>query len=321
MKLDKNNIYHGDCLDLMEYIKSGSIDLILTDPPYGTIKNISNVDTIQHGLCGKTRWDDKLNLKKMFFESERILRENGALILFSQEPYTSELIRNCHSNTPFSYRMIWLKDHFANSLIAKKAPVSYFEDICVFFKKYDTLNNNPLRDYSKNIMDCLSLTSGEINKILKHGKAEHFFRVNSTQYKLCTKDVYQELIYTFKIDKLDFFMKYEVLKGINDKYKDKYKRCFNLEYGKKYKSNILEYKKDYSGLHPTQKPLELMKDLVSTYSNQDDLVLDFTCGSGSTLVACKELNRNYIGIEKDKKYYDIAKDRLSKYIVKGKNGI
>lgn len=81
--------------------------------------------------------------------------------------------------------------------------------------------------------------------------------------------------------------------------------------GKKYKSNVLEYKKDYTGLHPTQKPVALMEDLIKTYTNEGDTVLDFTMGSGSTGVAAKNLNRDFIGIELDENYFNIAKDRIN----------
>jgi len=90
---------------------------------------------------------------------------------------------------------------------------------------------------------------------------------------------------------------------------------FNLWEGEKFKSNILKYKKDYSGLHPTQKPLLLLEDLVKTFSNENDLIVDFTMGSGTTGVACKNLNRNFIGIEKDLTYFNIAKDRINNTLI------
>ena len=88
-------------------------------------------------------------------------------------------------------------------------------------------------------------------------------------------------------------------------------KIFNLPPGKKYRSNVLEYKKDYSGLHPTQKPVALMADLVATYTNEGDKVLDFTMGSGTTGVACKNLKRDFVGVERDEKYYEIACKRIN----------
>ena len=132
-------------------------------------------------------WDDRLDIKEMFIQYERVLRENGIIVLFSQEPYTSELRSYNPVNIEFAYPMIWKKDHFANALIAKKAPVSYFEDLNIFYKKYDIQNLNPLRSYAKNVMNFITLSLKEINKQLGHRKSEHFFYIDSTQFKLCTK--------------------------------------------------------------------------------------------------------------------------------------
>ena len=92
---------------------------------------------------------------------------------------------------------------------------------------------------------------------------------------------------------------------------EKTKSTFNLWEGNKYKSNILKYKKDYDGYHPTQKPILLLEDLIKTFSNENDLVVDLTMGSGSTGVACKNTNRSFIGIEKDENYFKIAEQRMS----------
>ncbi len=255
----------------------------------------------------KTSWDTAINPKELFKECERVLREKGTLILFSQEPYTSKLITEAHNNLPFNYRMIWLKDHFANALIAKVAPVSYFEDILVFSKKYDIRNKNPLRNYAKDVMVYIGKGLKKINLELGHRKAEHFFYLESTQFKLCTKEIYIELEEKYNLKGMEGYKEFQILKEINKKYE----QTFNLLNGELKKSNVFSYKKDYGGLHPTQKPVALCKDLVKTYSNEGNLVLDFTCGSGSTLVACKESNRNFIGIELEEKYVKVAKKRLS----------
>lgn len=300
---DKENkwLMLGDCLERMKEMPSGSVDMILTDPPYGTVKGA--------GLDGwggkKTDWDETIDHKKMLDECNRILRVNGALVLFGQDPYTAKLMAETHENLPFSYRMTWLKDHFANALIAKKAPVNYTEDICVFFKKYDTLNQHPLREYAKKIMSHAKLDLKGINKDLGHRRAEHFFYTESTQFGLCTEKTYDELISTYSIDSQQWFKSYSYLAEVNRKFN----RKFNLQ-GKKYKSNVLEYKKDYTGLHPTQKPVALMEDLIKTYTDESEIVLDFTMGSGSTGVAAKNLNRKFIGIEMDEGYFNIAKERI-----------
>ena len=298
----------GDCLEKMdELIEKGiQFDLILTDPPYGTMKG-ANLD----GWGSKnTDWDMSIDATDIFNKSEKLLRENGQLILFSQEPYTSQLRTKTIDNLLFSYSMIWEKDHFANALIAKKAPVSYFEDISVFYKKYDVDLKNPLRNYSRKIMNKLDLNLKQINKILGNRKAEHFFYWNTSQFKLPTENTYNELIKTFKINEFDFYISYDELKYLNSKFEKK----FNL-YDKNKKSNILKYKKEYGErFHPTQKPVLLLEDLIKTYSDEKMNILDFTMGSASTGIACINTNRNFIGIEKDDKYFDISCDRINTYI-------
>lgn len=299
-------LINGECLSEMSRIKSDSVDLILTDPPYGTVTNMGNSDKIQHGMSGKTGWDTCLDFDKMFNECDRILRPNGALILFGQEPFTSNLVQNAVLNLPFSYRMIWVKDHFANGLIAKKAPVNYYEDLLVFFKKYDTANTHPLREYSKKIMEAKGKTLKDINRDLGHRRAEHFFYVDSTQFGLCTEKTYSELTEMYSLEQLEEFLTYEEILNIDNKYT----RTFNLEEGKKIKSNVLNFKKDYDGYHPTQKPVKLLEDIISTYTNKGNSVLDFTMGSGSTGVACRNLGRKFTGIELNEEYFNIAKKRI-----------
>lgn len=295
-------LYNGDCLEVMKAIPDGSVDLILCDLPYGTIKDLqldgwSNQDT---------SWDTIIDTTQLFKEYERVLRMNGVAILFSQEPYTSHLRTFKCENFYFLYPLIWKKDHFANSLMCKKAPVSYFEDLNVFSKRYDKQNLHPLREYSKSVKDYINKPLKEINTILGHRKAEHFFYCNTSQFALCTKEVYQDLINVFNIDKMYGFKPYEELEKLNRTFN----RTFNLQNNKKYMSNVLEFKKDYSGLHPTQKPVALLEYLIKTYTNEGDLVLDNCMGSGSTGVACKHTNRNFIGIELDPQYFEIAKHRI-----------
>lgn len=205
--------------------------------------------------------------------------------------------------------MIWKKDHFANALISKKAPVSYFEDINVFCKKYDTDLLHPLRQYSKKVMEFTGLRLKQINKELGHRRAEHFFYWNTSQFKIPTEKTYMEIKDKFKINKMEDYLSYKELVEINKKFNKK----FNLN-GESKKSNILEYKKDYGRLHPTQKPVDLLIDLIKTYTDEGDLVLDFTMGSGSTGEACLKTNRYFIGIELNDEYYEIAYNRINGYI-------
>ena len=298
-------LIHGDCIEEMQKLidEGVKVDMILTDPPYGNINGLA----IDGWKNQTTEWDNVLPTEDMFDCCERLLRMNGTCILFSQEPYTSYLRQYKPQNLPFTYPLYWIKDHFANSLMCKKAPVSYVEDLSVFRKKHDTDDHHPLREYAQKLLSEMEMTCKDIGRKLGHRKAEHFFyKTGSSQFALCTKESYNELIEVFNIDRLPCFKPYEELEVIKSKFKPK----FNL-YGKKYKSNILQYKKSYNHYHPTEKPVELLEDLILTYTDTNDLVLDFTMGSGSTGVACLQTNRNFIGIELEKEYYDIAKQRCN----------
>lgn len=309
----------GDCLERMVEIEDGSVDAVICDPPYGTMMGLNDVS---HGMSGKTDWDEALNPAAISEKCSRVLRPNGVLILFSQEPYTSRLINEALSNLPFSYRMIWEKDHFANSLVAKKAPVSYFEDIVVFAKrhvKHDFDYANPLHNYAAMMFDFIGLPRKKIFSEMGHQGAFHWFLgQNSVQFSICTERTYDQLCEMYGVRRMPGFREYLDLKEENDAFKAglissmnaKFPKVFNLPQGKKYKSNILRYKKDYTGHHPTQKPVALMEDLIRTYTNERETVLDFTMGSGTTGVACANTDRNFIGIERDPTYFQIAKDRI-----------
>ena len=300
-------LINGDCIIKMQELidNDTTVDMILTDIPYGTVKGL----TLDGWNENSVEWDNTLPTKEMFDCCEKLLRMNGVCILFSQEPYTSYLRQFNPTNLNFVYPLYWIKDHFANPLSCKKAPVSYVEDLTVYRKKYDSNDLHPLREYAQNLLHQMNMTSKEIERELGHRKAEHFFYKNgSSQFSLCTKETYDELIDVFNIDKLPCFKSYSELEEINSKFS---KSKFNLNDNEKYKSNVLEYPKSYNHYHPTEKPVPLLKDLILTYSDAGDTILDFTMGSGSTGVACLQTDRNFIGIELDEKYYDIAEKRCN----------
>jgi len=145
-------------------------------------------------------------------------------------------------------------------------------------------------------------------------KADHVFRFGSSQFSLCTLETYNELIEHFKINKMPDSLPYSELAKIDEAFKNEYPSTFNLWEGGKFKSNVLEYRKDYNGYHPTQKPVLLLEDLIKTYSNENNLIVDLTMGSGSTGVAARNCNRRFIGIEQDLKYFEIAQMRINKEI-------
>lgn len=302
-KIKMVNLRQGDCLKLMKEIPDGSIDMILCDLPYGTMKGAR----LDGWKFQTTEWDVRINTDLLFTEYERILRESGIAVLFSQEPYTSELRSQKTANFEFAYPLMWKKDHFANALIAKKAPVSYFEDLSVFYKKYDRQLLNPLRQYFNSVLQFIGASScKEVNMELGHRRAEHCFYVDTMQFGLCTERTYQELIDRFHIDKMDCFKPFSECEQIAERFK----RTFNIPDGKKFVGNVLEFKKDYQGLHPTQKPVALLEYLVKTYTNEGDVVLDNCMGSGSTGVACVNAGRRFIGMELDQGYFEIANKRI-----------
>jgi len=304
-------LIQGNCLTESDKIKDGSVDLILTDLPYGTIKGLGG-DIEKYKRLSNSEWDNVIPVGEIMQIANRILRKNGKMILFANQPFTTELIKGQIANLPHNYNMYWNKKHFANCLLVNKAPVSYVEDILVFSKIHETEAIHPLRIYFKHIMDFMGLNLKQINTKLGHRRAEHTFYIDSTQYGLCTEKTYNELIEVFRIDNMQGFKNFTELKVIDKQFKTNYSSTFNLWEGGKFKSNVLEYKKDYDGLHPTQKPILLLEDLIKTFSNENDLVVDLTMGSCSTGIACMNTNRNFIGIELDENYFNISEERIKK---------
>ena len=307
MKVD---LIKGDCLIESDKIESGSVDLILTDLPYG------NMNTDGGRKLGINGWDLAIEPKKVYEIANRILRKNGKMILFSQEPYTTKLITEAIPNIAFGYRATWEKDNFANALGVNKAMVSFTEDVLVFSKGECYVSKHPLRqtmskyviNYGKDFLIDLFLKEGRYTSELSaqvHASYKFGFN-NGMRF-----DLMNEKMYNYLCDFIEFEETFKELKQIDSEYKIKYGSTFNLWEGNKYKSNILKYKKDYDGHHPTQKPVLLLEDLIKTFSNEKDLVVDLTMGSGSTGVACKNTNRNFIGIEQDDKYFNIAKERIN----------
>ena len=302
----------GDCLIESDKIESGSVDLILTDLPYGTVKGMGG-DMEKYKNLSNADWDNVIDTNKIMQIANRILRKNGKMVLTANQPFTTELISKAIPNLPHCYNMYWDKMHFANCLIANKAPVSYIEDVLVFSKTEDTEKTHPLSEYFYSEYEKTGLTYKEINrdylKTTFEGGGGRAYNMLSRTRKYFNMP--SEINY-INLQKTGFFNKpYNELKKIDEVFKYKNKSAFNLWEGNKYKSNILKYKKDYTGHHPTQKPVLLLEDLIKTFSNENDLVVDLTMGSGSTGVACKNTNRNFIGIELNEKYFEIAKERVN----------
>ena len=304
----------GDCLIESDKIESGSVDLILTDLPYGTMKGI-NEDFVGYGRKNHDGhlWDNVIDTNKIMKLANRILRKNGKMVLFAQDPFSTELKTKALPNIPYNYSMIWEKNDFANALLSKKAPVNYYEDVLVFSKSDDPNDGHETRVYFERQRELIKhISYKEINEKCfgtasnGGGMASNILTPTKKNWTFPTKEKYEAL------QSLGICLEpYEKLKEIDNKHKEKFASTFNLWEGKKYKSNILKYKKDYNGHHPTQKPVLLLEDLIKTFSNENDLVVDLTMGSGSTGVACKNTNRKFIGIEQDDKYFEIAENRIN----------
>lgn len=231
----KINLMKGDCLEKMKEIPDKSVDLVLTDPPYGTT------------AC---KWDSVIPFKEMWQELKRIVRnERSAIVLFSKQPFTTAL--NASNLKDFKQELIWKKSNHDNAVNAKKRFLNVIENISVFYEQQCTYNPQGIIPYGK-------ITRQGRGKSLSQGSERAGAYV-------------QEFT--------------------------------------NYPRNILEFARE-GRLHPTQKPVPLLEYLIRTYTLKGETVLDFTMGSGSTGVVCKNLNRNFIGIERDDKYFEIAKNRI-----------
>jgi len=229
-------LIHGDCLEEMKKIPDGSIDMVLTDPPYGTTQN---------------KWDSVIDLNLMWTELNRIVKDDGAVVMTAQQPFTSHLIMSNPKN--FKYCWTWVKEAGTGFLNAKKYPLKDNEDVVVFCRKPHIYNPQ-----------------------MREGKP-----------------------YTCKKG------------GGTDNYnKDSKENIVTKNNGNRYPLTTIHFARDKGKVHPTQKPVALMEYLIKTYTNDNETVLDFTMGSGTTGVACKNLNRDFIGIELDKTYFNIAKERI-----------
>ena len=309
-------LYKGDCLIESDKIESGSVDAIIADLPYGNMKRTSNCKAHKKLFGDIDNWDNAINPKSIYEIANRVLRKNGKMVLFSQEPYTSRMITNAVPNIPFIYRAIWEKDNFANVLAVNQNMVGYFEDILIYSKKQCYTTKHPLiivmnkyvEKYGVDYLYELLRNEGRYTTDLSA-------RVH-TNYKFGIGngrrfDFIGETMYKYLSNFIDFEETFIELKQIDNQFKNKFSSTFNLWEGKKYKSNILKYKKDHNGHHPTQKPILLLEDLIKTFSNENDLVVDLTMGSGSTGVACKNTNRDFIGIEMNDEYFKIAEQRIN----------
>ena len=223
----KSTLYCGDCLELMNRIPDSSIDMVLSDLPYGTTR------------C---RWDTPINLQELWKQYRRVVKENGAIVLFSAQPFTTELISS------------------------KKTPLRTHENIEIFYRKPPTYNPQMTHGHQRKTATAYGTRESDGNSC--YGREERNYTYDSTD--------------RYPVDVLQYSTG------------DKAKR-----------------------LHPTQKPVDLLEYLVKTYTNPGETVLDNCMGAGSTGVACMNTGREFVGIELDPEYYQMAKERIEQHEIQG----
>ena len=241
--MSEMKLLQGDCLELMKDIPDGSIDMILADLPYGTT------------AC---KWDEIIPFDLLWEQYERVIKDNGAIVLTSDEPFTSQLINS--NIKKFRYKWIWKKSYSTGFMNANKMPLKNVEDVLVFYKKLPTYNPQGVVEVNK-------------KQVRKRDKGT---------------TIYNDM-------------------GLKE---GEYTQKFT-----NYPKQVIETTKKEKTYHPTQKPVELFEYLIKTYTNEGETVLDNCMGSGTTAIACKNLNRNFIGMELDEIYFNIAKERIENHEV------
>ena len=242
------NLMLGDCLERMKEIPDGSVDMILCDLPYGTT------------AC---KWDSVIPFEPLWAQYKRMIKDNGAIVLFGSEPFSSLL--RCSNIKNYKYDWVWDKKHGANFAQANKRPLKNIENVMVFYDKPCFYNPQKIQN--------------------PKGEEKRSKYPPSLQKECFVGQV------AMNADFAHFGSKYE-----SDKLLPK---------------SILVFSRDSKPVHPTQKPVALMEYLIKTYTNEGETVLDNCMGSGTVGVACKNLNRKFIGIEKDETYFKIAQDRIA----------
>ena len=233
-------LYQGDCLNIMKDIPDKSIDMVLCDLPYNTSKRRTTWNS----------WDCEIDLEKLWKEYNRIIKDNGVVVLFAQGLFSAQLIMSNFKN--YKYEWIWRKEQGTGFLNAKRMPLKNHENILIFYKKQPTYNPQ--------------MREGTPYTTTKGSKSSNY----------CNSD--------------------KIVTTNNN--------------GERYPLTVLDFKRDKDKLHPTQKPVSLCEFLIKTYTNENDIVLDNTMGSGSTGVACLNTNRKFIGIELDENYFNISINRI-----------
>ena len=236
-------LYHADCFDILPEIADKSIDAIICDLPYGTTQN---------------KYDIILPFDKLWEQYNKIIKDNGAIVLFGQGLFFVDLINS--NRKMFRYDLVWDKQLISGFLNANRMPLRVHENIAVFYKQLPIYNPQYTHGKPANPKGTLHLT--------KEQKNENYGKYKAVEETLTTQ---------------------------------------------KHPKSIISFQKPHPSVakHRTEKSVEMLEWLIKTYTNENQTVLDNTMGSGTTGLACLNTNRKFIGIEKDKQYFDISVERLT----------
>ena len=250
MNIELDRIYNMDCLEGMKAITDGSVDAVICDLPYGTT------------ACA---WDSVIPFDKLWEQYNRIVKDDGAIVLFGAEPFSSSLRMSNIKN--FKYDWIWHKPNASNFLVADKRPLNDYEIISVFYRKLGTYNPQPRKLEPETIARLKRTKTKQWRSGGIYGEQKLYHVIGSAG---------------------EYGMPKAVIKFNNRENNQFHKEMF----------------------HPTQKPVDLLRYLVLTYTNEGDTVLDNCMGSGTTAIACIKEKRHFIGFELNKEYFDKACKRI-----------
>lgn len=325
-------LLNGDCLEIMPDIPESSVDLILCDLPYGTTD------------CA---WDSVIPYAPLWKQYNRIIKPKGVIALFGDFPFSASLIESNITN--FRHAWYWRKNNATGALCAKVQPMKVIEHIIIFSPPSESRNNagkyKQLREYMFSEREKTGLKAGQFRELLGNSMSSHYF-TNGRQFSIPTERDYKILQSTgyFQRPYSDIVAEWKAESGggnpgetftynpqglvklekpiVNKAGKHSSqiydgKKSDSIQEYTGYPKNVLEFQNVGFGaekrLHPTQKPVALLEYLIKTYTNAGDMVLDNCMGSGSTGIACMNTGRNFIGIEKDEKYYEIARNRIKSH--------
>lgn len=245
--IELNKIYNEDCLVGMKRIPDESVDCIICDLPYGTTQN---------------QWDSVISLDDLWLQYKRVIKKNGAIVLFSQMPFTAILA--CSNLEMLKYEIVWQKENATGFLNSNFAPMKIHENILVFSKS----SAGFVKDKSKAMVYNPQMVKGCKPYVCKQGsQSNNYGKQNS-------------------------------------------KPCITVSNGDRFPIDIVSFGRDKEKIHPTQKPVDLIRYLVRTYTNVGGCVLDNCMGSGTTAIACIREKRNFIGFEKSEEYWRKSMERI-----------